>query len=152
VSGCTKFPESRSFVFNLFPGFNCIIAALKSRIIAGKSRTKLMLKFVRDISTKMPLCPLYAVVSFQGFECKQLSGFRNLSAAKQPRTPYSGNLVQRDNLPHGVTLFVGPLVSVSKYPEFWLRDDRDDVALEVRPEDESFPRGDLLLTSPSGPT
>jgi hypothetical protein len=39
LSGCTKFPESRSFVFNLFPGFNCIIAALKSRIIAGKSRT-----------------------------------------------------------------------------------------------------------------
>ena len=53
LSRCTKFPESRSFVFNLFPGFNCIIAALKSRIIARKSRTKLMLKFVRDISTKM---------------------------------------------------------------------------------------------------
>jgi len=65
LSRCTKFPESRSFVFNLFPGFNCIIAALKSRIIARKSRTKLMLKFVRDISTKMPLCPLYALVSFQ---------------------------------------------------------------------------------------
>jgi len=60
LSGCAKFPESRSFVFNLFPGFTCIIAALKSRIIARKSRTKLMLKFVRDISTKMPLCPLYA--------------------------------------------------------------------------------------------
>jgi hypothetical protein len=60
LSGSTKFPESRSFVFNLFPGFSCIMAALKSRIIARKSRTKLMLKFVRDISTKMPLCPLYA--------------------------------------------------------------------------------------------
>jgi hypothetical protein len=30
-----------------------------------------------------------------GFECKQLGGFRNLSAGKQPRTSYSGNLVQQ---------------------------------------------------------
>jgi hypothetical protein len=53
------------------------------------------------------VCPGYkykdAVMSFicigliPGFECKQLGGFRNLSAGKQPRTSYSGNLVQRDN-------------------------------------------------------
>jgi hypothetical protein len=29
-------PESRLFVFNLFPGFNCIGTALKSRIVALK--------------------------------------------------------------------------------------------------------------------
>ena len=56
----------------------------------------------------LKFCPGYkykdAVMSFictgfiSGFECKQLSGFRNLSAAKQPGTPYSGNLVQRDNM------------------------------------------------------
>jgi hypothetical protein len=126
LSGCTKFPESRSFVFNLFPGFNCIIAALKSRIIAFKSRSliaslsmallsikqqlmvicpyfhclnrrvhstpKLMLKFVRDISTRMTLTFLRASVSVRGlsttsrlipgFECRKTplqNIFRDLS-------------------------------------------------------------------------
>jgi hypothetical protein len=33
VSRCTQIPESRSFVFNPFPEFNCIVAALKSRTV-----------------------------------------------------------------------------------------------------------------------
>jgi hypothetical protein len=38
VSCCTQFPESRLFVFNSFPGFDCILTALKSRTIAHKAR------------------------------------------------------------------------------------------------------------------
>jgi hypothetical protein len=51
------------FVFNPFPGFNCIVSALKSRIIAPKTRMKFLLKFVRDISTKMTLSFFRASVS-----------------------------------------------------------------------------------------
>ena len=40
VSRCTQMLESRSFVFNPFPGFDCIFTALKSRNVALKSRTK----------------------------------------------------------------------------------------------------------------
>ena len=63
VSRCTQFPESRLFVFNPFPGFDCIITALKCRTFALKTRTKFLLKFVRDISTKMPLSFLLTLVS-----------------------------------------------------------------------------------------
>jgi hypothetical protein len=31
LSRCTQFPESRLFIFNPFPGFDCIFTALKSR-------------------------------------------------------------------------------------------------------------------------
>jgi hypothetical protein len=62
VSRCTKIPESLLFVFNPFPGFKCILAALKSRT-AHKTRTKFLLKFVRDISTKMTLSSVLASVS-----------------------------------------------------------------------------------------
>jgi hypothetical protein len=63
LSRCTQFPESRSFVFNPFPGFDCIFTALKSRTVALKTRTKFLLKFVRDISTKMTLSFLRASLS-----------------------------------------------------------------------------------------
>jgi glycerol kinase len=53
MSRCTQIPESRLIVFNPFPGFNCIVTALKSRTLALKTRTKFLLKFVRDISAKM---------------------------------------------------------------------------------------------------
>jgi hypothetical protein len=56
--GCRAALKSRNdacFVFNPFPGFDCIVSALKSRIVAHKTRTKFLLKFVRDISTKMTL-------------------------------------------------------------------------------------------------
>jgi hypothetical protein len=39
LSRCTQFPESRLFVFNPFPGFDCIVTALKSRTVAHKTRT-----------------------------------------------------------------------------------------------------------------
>jgi hypothetical protein len=51
------------FVFNPFPGFKCIVVALKSRTVAHKTRTKFLLKFVRDISTKMTLSSFRASVS-----------------------------------------------------------------------------------------
>jgi len=41
--------------FNPFLGFNCIVTALKSRTVALKTRTKFLVKFVRDISTKVTL-------------------------------------------------------------------------------------------------
>jgi hypothetical protein len=63
VSRCTQIPEIRLFVFNPFPGFDCIVTALKSRIVAHKTRPKFLLKFVRDISTKMTLTFLRASVS-----------------------------------------------------------------------------------------
>src|SRR5258708_29313121 len=63
LSRCTQFPELRLFVFNPFPGFNCIVTALKSRTVAPKTRTKFLLKFVRDISTKMTLSFFRASVS-----------------------------------------------------------------------------------------
>ena len=63
VSRGTQIPESRLFIFNPLPGFKCIIAALKSRIVAHKTRTKFLLKFVRDISTKMTLSSFLASVS-----------------------------------------------------------------------------------------
>jgi hypothetical protein len=72
VSRCTQMPDSRLFVFNPFPGFDCIITALKSRTVAHKNRTKFLLKFVRDISTKMTLS-FFACIGFcPGFEYKQL--------------------------------------------------------------------------------
>ena len=40
LSRCTQFPESVSFVFNLFPTFNYRFTALKYRNVALKSRTK----------------------------------------------------------------------------------------------------------------
>ena len=63
LSRCTQFPESRLFVFNPSPGFNCIVTALKSRTLALKTRTKFLLKFVRDISAKMTLSSFLASVS-----------------------------------------------------------------------------------------
>ena len=63
LSRCTQFPESRLFVFNPSPGFNCIVTALKSRTLALKTRTKFLPKFVRDISTKMTPSFLPALVS-----------------------------------------------------------------------------------------
>jgi hypothetical protein len=49
-----------------------------------------MLKFVRDIKYK-DATMLFACISFgPGFEYKQLGGFRDLNAAKQPRKTYSG--------------------------------------------------------------
>ena len=63
LSRCTQMPDSRLFVFNPFPGFDCSITALKSRTVAHKTRTKFLLKFVRDISTKMTLSFLLASVS-----------------------------------------------------------------------------------------
>ena len=51
------------FVFNPSPGFNCIVTALKFRTLALKTRTKFLLKFVRDISTKMTLSFFRASVS-----------------------------------------------------------------------------------------
>jgi hypothetical protein len=47
-------------------------AALKSRIVAHKTRTNFLLKFVRDISTKMTLSFLRASVSVRDFEYKHL--------------------------------------------------------------------------------
>jgi hypothetical protein len=63
LSRCTQIPEIRLFVFNPFPGFDCIVTALKSRIVAHKTRTNFLLKFVRDISTEMTLTFLRASVS-----------------------------------------------------------------------------------------
>jgi hypothetical protein len=64
VSRCTQFPESRLFVFNPSPGFNCIVTAVKTRTLALKTRTKKLLpKFVRDISTKMTPSFFRALVS-----------------------------------------------------------------------------------------
>src|ERR1700728_2606438 len=65
LSRCTQIPEFRLFVFNLFPGYKCIFPALESRITAHKTRTKFVLKFVRDISAQISLHPLYASVSFR---------------------------------------------------------------------------------------
>jgi hypothetical protein len=47
----------------LFREFNCIVTALKSRTVAPKTRTKFLLKFVRDISTKITLSFFRASVS-----------------------------------------------------------------------------------------
>src|SRR5260370_2251462 len=63
LSRCTQIPELRLFVFNPFPGFNCIVTALKSRTVAHKTRTRFLLMFVRDISTKMTLSSFRASVS-----------------------------------------------------------------------------------------
>jgi hypothetical protein len=60
LSRCTQLPESRLFVCNPFPGFDCIFAALKSRTVAHKTRTKFLLKFVRDLSTNKTLSFLRA--------------------------------------------------------------------------------------------
>jgi hypothetical protein len=65
-------------------------AALKSRTVAHKTRTKFLLKVVRDISTKMTLSSFRAISFGPGFKYKQLSGFRDLNAAKQPFRTYSG--------------------------------------------------------------
>jgi uncharacterized protein YfbU (UPF0304 family) len=45
-------------------------AALKSRIVAHKTRTKFLLKFVRDISTQMTLTLLACIGFCPGFEYK----------------------------------------------------------------------------------
>jgi hypothetical protein len=68
--------------FNPFLGFKCIVTALNSRIVAHKTRTKFLLKFVRDISTKMTLSSFRASFFGPGFEYRQLCGFRDLNAAK----------------------------------------------------------------------
>jgi hypothetical protein len=52
MSRCTQIPESRLFVFNPLPAFSRIVTALKARTIAHKTRTKFLLKFVRDIVQK----------------------------------------------------------------------------------------------------
>jgi hypothetical protein len=49
--------------FQSFPGFNFIVTAFKSRNFVLKPRTKFVLKFVRDISTKMTLSSFRASVS-----------------------------------------------------------------------------------------
>jgi hypothetical protein len=63
VSRCTQIPELRLFVLNPFLGFECIVAALNSRIVAHKTRTKFLLEFVRDINTKMTLSSFRASFS-----------------------------------------------------------------------------------------
>ena len=63
LSRCTQFLEIRLFVFNPFPGFDCIVTALKSRIVAHKTRANFLLKFGWDISKKMTLTFLGASVS-----------------------------------------------------------------------------------------
>src|SRR5260370_34483447 len=75
MSRCTQFPESRLFVFNPFPGFNCIVTALKSRTVAPKTRTKFLLKFVRDISTKMTLSFFRASVSVRDLSTSRSTNF-----------------------------------------------------------------------------
>jgi hypothetical protein len=67
LSRCTQFPESRLFVFNPFPGFDCIATALKFRTVAHKTRTKFLLKFVRDLSTKITLLSFRASGFGPGF-------------------------------------------------------------------------------------
>jgi hypothetical protein len=74
VSRCAQFPEIRSVVFNPFPGLDCIVTALKSRIVVHKTPTKFLLKFVRDISNKMTLTFLRASLSV-----RDLSTARHLS-------------------------------------------------------------------------
>jgi hypothetical protein len=62
MSRCTQFPESRFFVFNPFPGFECMVVALKPRNFALKPRTKFRLKFVRDLNAETNLSHFLAAV------------------------------------------------------------------------------------------
>ena len=77
-------PESRLFVFNPFPGFKCIVAALKSRTVAHKTRTKVSAEVCSGYKYKDDTI-LFPCISFDpGFEYKQLSGFRDINAANSP--------------------------------------------------------------------
>jgi hypothetical protein len=46
-------PGFALYIYQCFPGFNCIFIALKSRTCVFKPRTKLHLKFVRDLYAKV---------------------------------------------------------------------------------------------------
>jgi hypothetical protein len=70
LSRCTQFPESRFFVFNLFPGFECMVVALKPRNSVLKPRTKFRLKFVRDLNAKTNLSHFLAAVLFRDLSTK----------------------------------------------------------------------------------
>jgi hypothetical protein len=65
LSRCTQFPESRFFVFNPLPGFECMVVALKPRNFALKPWTKFRLKFVRDLNAKTNLSHFLAAVLFR---------------------------------------------------------------------------------------
>jgi hypothetical protein len=79
LSRCTQFPESRLFVFNPFPGFDCIITVFKRRTVAHKTRTKVSAKVCPGYKYKDDTI-LACIGFYPGFEYKQLGKFRELSA------------------------------------------------------------------------
>ena len=72
VSRCTKFPESRLFIFNLFPGFNYAIIAVRSRTFALKRRTKFIAKFVRGLNAKKTTKKTRGAVGRRESRCMRL--------------------------------------------------------------------------------
>jgi hypothetical protein len=85
------------FVINLFPGFNCRFIALKSRNVALKSRTKFLLKFVRDISTKMTLPSFRASVSVRDLSTNKLTARQQTSAALRPLRSADRSVLRVEN-------------------------------------------------------
>jgi hypothetical protein len=83
VSRCTQIPESRVFVFNSVPAFGCIIVAVKSR-------TEFVLKFVLDLRTTFKLSLLGSSAFCPAFECKTKAKLLHLSALKEPSRAKSG--------------------------------------------------------------
>jgi hypothetical protein len=57
-----KSPDWRFFVFNNCPGFNYIVTAFESRTFVLKSRTKFVLKFVRDLNAKVAPYELVSIM------------------------------------------------------------------------------------------
>jgi len=76
------------FVFNPFPGFDCIFTALNSRTVAHKTRTKFLLKFVRDISTKMTLSFLRASLSVRDLSTNSSANSGNSVQYLDPRAHF----------------------------------------------------------------
>ena len=76
--------------YQSFPGFDCRFIALKSRNVAHEPRTKFLLKFVPDISTKMTLSSFRVSVSVRDLHASEVIGVRDLSAVNWPSSSKSG--------------------------------------------------------------
>jgi len=68
--------------FHPFPGFNCIVTALTIPESCTQNPDEVLVKFVRDISTKVTLSFSPSIGFGPGFEYKPLDEFRDFKCCK----------------------------------------------------------------------
>jgi hypothetical protein len=77
VPRCTLIPGITLFVFNTFPGFKCIVTALKSQTVAHYARTKTSATAIRIAGV---LQAAYMTPAANGLRQISLKDLRHLAA------------------------------------------------------------------------